>query len=315
MSEHTDTTTNFGAGPRGFALLLAVVIAAVVGVAVLALWRGSASSTRTITLEAAGARTDALADSARLRAMQFVDSGGWRQLRRPGEWRLVAADSTRTAQWRAEVGRTAWNSLIIRGSAATLSGAPRATSRADHRTLLPLGAPIRFADAALTGVQNWVVDPAATVTVPLAVGSEIGCRAIAGARTTARAPFDSTIRTIRLPVIDPDTLRDSVIGAYRLAGTRVSSPLRVNGMVVVDTELMVEADLRVTGVLVVSGSVHPRGGRIDVTGAVISGDAGGAPSGLGAGDRVRYDGCAIRRAVELVTSRRPTATWTILNVF
>jgi hypothetical protein len=310
MSAHTDSPTR-----RGFALLLAVVISAVVGIVVLALWHGSAASTRAITMESASAHTAAIADSARLRAMQFVDSGGWRLLNTPGTWRLVSADSTRTSQSRAEVGRIGWNSLVIRGEAATTSGAPGTPSRADHRTLIPLGAPIRFTDAALTGAQDWTVDPGATVSVPLAVGSEIGCRANSAARTIARAPFSATIGAIRLPMIDPDTLRDSLIGAYRLANPRLSSPLRVTGMVVIDTELTVEADLRVKGVLVVSGSVHPRGGRLDVTGAVISGDAGGGPSGLGAGDRVQYDACAIRRAVELVTSRRPTATWTILNLF
>lgn len=300
---------------RGFALLVAVVIAAVVGMVVLALWRGSAASTRIIALEGASAHTDIIADSARLRAMQFVDSGGWRQLRTPGTWRLVATDSTRNGQWRAEVGRTAWNTLVVRGSAIAPAGSPRTFSSADHRTILPLGAPIHFADAALTGVQAWNVDAAATVIVPPAAGTEIGCRSGAVARTIARAPFAAAIGAMRLPVIDPDTLRDSVTGAFRLATPRVATPLRVTGMVVVDSELIVEADLRIMGVLVVGGSVHPRGGRIDVTGAVLSGDAGGGPSGLGAGDRVRYDACAIRRAVELVTSRRPTATWTILNVF
>jgi hypothetical protein len=84
---------------------------------------------------------------------------------------------------------------------------------------------------------------------------------------------------------------------------------------VADSDLVVQADLRVTGVLVTRGSVRPAGGRLDVTGAVVSGDVGSGPSALGAGDRVRYDACAIRSAVARVTSPGPTATWTTLAVW
>jgi hypothetical protein len=299
----------------GFALLLAVVIAAVVGIGVLALWRSTAAATRAISLEASTTRSDAVADSARTQTMMVLDSGGWRLLHSPGDWRLVASDSTRVGRWRAEIGRIAWGALIVRGLASAPGGVRSVSTRADHRTIVPLVSPIPFPDAALTGVAMWSIDPAALVDIPVAAGREHLCRAVSGARASARAPLPRAIDSIRLPVIDPDTLRDSVVGAFRLATGRIRTPVRVTGMLVVDTELVVEADLRVTGVLVARGSVRPAGGRLDVTGAAVSGDAGGGTSALGPGDRVRYDACAIRSALEHVTSRGPTATWTTLNVF
>ena len=310
MSAHTESHTR-----SGMALLLAVVIAAVVGIGVLALWRSTAAARRAISLEASDSHTDAVADSARIRTMPFVDSGGWRALRSPGDWRVLASDSSRLGRWRAEIGRTAWGALVVRGVAMARGGARSVTARADHRTVVPLVSPFPFPDAALTGVTTWIIDPSAIVDIPVAVGREHACRAVSGARSTARAPLPVAINAIRLPIIDADTLRDSVVGAFRLASGRVRTPLRVAGMLVVDTELVVEADLHVTGVLVARGSVRPAGGRLDVTGAVVSGDAGGGTSALGPRDRVRYDACAIRSAVDHVTSRGPTATWTTLSVF
>ena len=300
---------------HGSALLLAVVISAVVGVSVLALWRGTAAGARAIALEVATTHVDAVADSVRLRAFAFIDSGGWKRLQSPGDWQLVAARSAGGATWRAEAARMTWMTLLIRGAAETPGGARGVTARADHRTLVPLTSPIDFSDAALTGVQTWLVDAAATVDVPVAVGRERLCRSASGARAIARRPLSAAISAMRLPIVDADTVRDSLTGAFRLSTGRVRTPLRVRGIVVIDTEVSVEADLRVTGMLVARGSVHPAGGHIDVIGAVVAGDAGGGSSGLGAGDRVRYDACAIRSAVEQVTSRGPTATWTTLNVF
>jgi hypothetical protein len=166
----------------------------------------------------------------------------------------------------------------------------------------------------LTGVLPWNLDPGATVEIPVAAGVELRCRS-SGVVVTARHAFPVLVDSLRLPLIDPDTLRDSLVGAFRLTLGRITRPVRVIGMLVADSELWIDADLRVTGVLVARGSVHPAGGRLDVTGAVVTGDAGGVASGLGAGDRVRYDACAIRSAVERVTSPGPTRTWTILPVF
>lgn len=296
-------------------MLLAIVISAVVGVAVLALWHGTAATKRAFSLESSGTHVTALADSALVQSMAFADSGNWPRLLSPGAWQMVATRSAQGATSRAEIARTAWMTLLLRGSATAPSGARGVTARADHRTIIPLVAPIEFPDAALTGAQPWIVDAGATLDVPAAVAREHLCRATTGARAIARAPRSVAIDATRLPVIDADTVRDSLVGAFRLNVGAVRSPLRVRGIVVVDSELLVGADLRVTGVLVTRGSVHPAGGRLDVIGAVVAGDAGGGPSGLGAGDRVRYDACAIRRALEQVTSRGATATWTTLTVY
>lgn len=302
-------------GRRGIALLIAVVICAVVGVCVLALWRGSMGAARAATLESSIARADALADSALVRAIVAVDGGAWRGLELPGQMMLAGADARVTARWRADVGRVGWGTLVLRGVADTRSGARGVMSHAERRSIVPLRAPFAVPDSPLTGAVPWSIDAAATIDVPLAIGAEAVCRPAGAIVVEARHPFPLAVDSLRLPLIDPDTLRDSLVGAVRLTGGRVTHPLRFTGMVVVDTELVVEADLRVTGMLVVRGSVHPAGGRLDVTGAVMSGDTNGRTSGLGAGDRVRYDACAIRRAVARVTSLSPTRTWTTLTVF
>lgn len=299
----------------GAALLIAVVIGAVAAICVLALWRASASAARSITLEASTARADALADSALVRAASLVDSGGWQSLSLPGAMLQAGAARTAVTRWRADVGRVGWETLVVRGLGEVRSGVPGVWSRRERRSVVPLRAPLAVPDAALTGVELWSIAGGAIVDVPVAVGADIACRRASGATVTARHPFPAAINSLRLPLVDPDTLRDSMVGAFRLVRGRITHPLRFNGMVVVDTELVVEADLRVQGVLVVRGSVQPAGGRLDVTGAVVSGDAGGGRSGLGAGDRVRYDACAIRSAVARVTSPGPTATWTTLRVF
>jgi hypothetical protein len=300
---------------RGVALLIAIAIGAVVGVCVLALWRESASATRAVTLESAIERADALADSALVRATAIVDSGGWTRLSRPGETVLFASASTRATRWRAESGRVAWGTLVIRGVAEVRSGVRGVWARSERRSIVPLRAPLPMPEAAVTGVQPWIVAAGATLDVPPAVGAEVVCRGPAGATASARHPYPVAIDSVRLPLVDADTVRDSLVGAFRLIRGRIARPLRITGMVVVDTEVVVDADLRVTGVLVARGSVHAGGGRLDVIGAVVSGDSGGGPSGLGSGDRVRYDACAIRRAVARVTSPGPTSTWTTLRVF
>lgn len=313
MSDRTDPRAP--SGRRGVALLLTIVIAVVVGMCTLALWRASAAATRTFTLEAAGPRSDALADSALARATAEMAIGGWRILGRPGEMRVIASGTSRLTRWHADVGRVTWSALVIRGVGVVRSGARGVSAHADVRRIVPLVAPMPVPDAALIGVAWWSIDAGASVEVPVASGAEVACRSSGGVVASARHPFPVAVDSLRLPLIDPDTVRDPLVGAFRLTRGRITRPLRVVGIVAVDTELVVEADLRVTGVLVARGSVHTAGGRLDVTGAVVTGDMGGGPSGLGAGDRVRYDACAIRRAVERVTSPGPTSTWTILPVF
>jgi hypothetical protein len=117
-----------------------------------------------------------------------------------------------------------------------------------------------------------------------------------------------------LPLIDPDTVRDTVRGAVRIAGPALTRPLQVRGMLALDSDLEVGADLHVSGVLIARGSVRSSGGQLTVIGAVVTGDAGGGHSALGSGDRVRYDGCAIRRALEHVTVPGLSATWTRLGL-
>jgi hypothetical protein len=153
------------------------------------------------------------------------------------------------------------------------------------------------------------------VLPPAIAGRELSCRiARAVTITQVRAPAD-TLNVAAIPQIDPDTITDTVRGLVRLPSLPLARPLTIIGMVVVGSDLRLNADLRVTGVLFTTGSVITGPGRLDVTGAVIAADSGGGQSRLGRGDRVSYDACAVRRALDQVTRPAPTSTWTHLRVF
>ncbi len=298
----------------GAALLFAIVISAVVGIAAMALSQAAADTRRSATLESAGARASAVADSARSLAFAAIADGGWRVLTTPGTAYQVAAGPTAHGNWRVHIGRTGWLTLLVRGTASIASGVPGVSASADSRAVVPLLAPLEVPRSAVTGAAPWSVATGATIDISGAAPTEIICRDGDTVTPTRLAPAPD-LSGVSLPAVDPDTVTDSLVGAFRLTRSTVSQPLRIRGMVVVDTDLHIGADLELTGVLVSRGSVHPAGGRLDVVGAVVAGDAGGGASGLGPLDRVRYDACAIRRAVEQVTHPASGAAWSTLRLF
>ncbi len=301
---------------RGTALLIAVAISAIVGVCVLALWRSAAGAGRADTLERATLAAALQADSARTLAYAMLDTGAWRSLRLPGDTSTLASGAAPRGRWQTEIARLGWQTVLVRGRATVQSGVPNVEAHADRRTLIPLRMPLQMPHSAVTGANAWIVDPAAAVGLASATGPELLCRPAGHTIVvTAQAPFPAGLDPLRYPVVDPDTVRDTLVGVFRLTRSHLTRPLHVEGMLVLDSELLLGADLRLTGVLVTRGSIRSLGGRLSVTGAVVSGDAGGGHSGLGPGDQVRYDACAIRRAVERVTQLGPSSTWTHLSLF
>ena len=168
--------------------------------------------------------------------------------------------------------------------------------------LVPLQSPLAMPASALTAPAPWVNAAGASASVPVPSADERACRTGVTPTVASVGVYpDSVVAALPLVPVDPDTVRDSLAGAFRLVRGVIRRPLRIEGMVVVDTDLVVGADLRLAGMLVVRGSVLAAGGRLDMLGAIQSGDAYGGHSGLGATDLVRYDACAIRHAVERVT--------------
>ena len=300
---------------RGIALLLAIVSTTIVGLGVLSLWHLSTATARTITLESAIGSAESLADSARALGIRSIDGGEWRALVEPGAARRVGRAITASRASFVDIGRMGWTTLVARGTSDVRTGIASLSAHADRRTIIPLVAPFDVPHAAVTGAQPWTIAPSARIELPTAIGREVRCRPGTPITPTAQAPYPSAVDLRRIPVIDPDTVRDSLIGAWRLSGARLDRPLVVRGLVVFDQDIEIRADLRIVGVLISHGSMRTAGGRLDVIGAVVSGDVTGSTSALGAGDRVRYDACAIRSAVERATSPAPAATWTTLSVF
>jgi len=298
----------------GAALVLAVVVAVVVGLSTLSLWRLTAASRRTSALDIGTTSATSLADSAIVRGFGYLDHDGWRVLTEPGAQLRAAVGSSPRGRWRTDVGRSSWGSLVVRGTSELRTGVPRAWARADHRALIPLVTPIPFPTAALIGARPWQLATGATASLAPTSASEARCRAGATVRIDTVRPLPVLSGLAHLPVVDPDTVRDTLIGAFRLQSGRIRRSLAARGMLVLDTDLFIRADLRLTGVLLTRGSVHSSGGRLDLIGAAVAGDSGGGYSVLGAGDRVRYDACAIRRALELITRLGPSADWNLLTL-
>lgn len=266
---------------RGTALLLAIVISAVAGVCVLALWRASAGLKRSVMLEHAITGAESIADSALVRAFHMIDSGRWRGVPLPGDTLTLASAVTARSTWQASIGRTGWQTLIVRATSTLPSGAPSVRSRSDRRTVIPLVAALDMPAAAVTGAEPWTLDPGATLDEAPRVGVELHCRPTRAVVPSDVAAFPAGLRPASHPALDPDTVSGPLAGVFRLVRSQLRRPLQVTGVVVSDSDLVVDADLRITGVLVVRGSVMPTGGRLEVTGAVIAGDAGEVGPDLG----------------------------------
>ncbi len=300
---------------RGVVLLLAIVVASVLALCVVSMWRNTARVRRASTLDAAIGRATMAADSATLRGLWAVDSNVWQALPLPGDTRTVARHVTARGSSIAQLARIGWNALLVRGSATQRTGVRQVTASAEARVVIPLVSPVPMPGTPLTGANAWIVDPAATVLVPTAAPTEAQCRPSSVGALITRQPFPAMFDATGFTPLDADTVTDSLVGAFRLTRRTLGRPLRVTGIVLSDSALLVGAALRVTGLLVVRGSIRPAGGQLDVTGAVLAGDADGGSSGLGPMDAVRYDACAVRRAMAPNTRPGPSATWSHFWLF
>ncbi|MGV3708814.1 MAG: hypothetical protein ACO1Q7_08230 [Gemmatimonas sp.] len=77
----------------------------------------------------------------------------------------------------------------------------------------------------------------------------------------------------------------------------VRSPSRFQGVLMIDGNLNVEADLDIGGLLMVRGALRDTLGHLRVTGAALIRDEMGLGNHLGIATRVRYSRCALRRAL------------------
>jgi hypothetical protein len=299
---------------RGAALLLVIVITSVTMLLIMTLWQTAVRARRAVRMERAIATADALADSLMLDALQQLDSATSSRPAMPGDTLTLLTSAPGGSEFEARVARVGWSGLLLRARAAVPGGIPGARARGERRTLIPLRAPFVMPDAALTGASRWIVPAGAQVEVPAAVGTEERCRDVGGVVPERVSPFSADSFPARhFVALDPDTVTTALTGAFRLTRARIVRPLEVTGIVALDSELMVEADLRVTGVLIARGSVRSTVGRLEVTGAVVTGDAGGGQSRLGESDLIRYDACAVRRALAPVTDLGSSVRWTPLD--
>ncbi|HYW51510.1 MAG TPA: hypothetical protein VE861_12940, partial [Gemmatimonadaceae bacterium] len=250
-----------------------------------------------------------------VRTIAQVDAGAWQALALPGSMTVVESGMRGRSRWRGTIARTGWHTVLVRAASDVSAGVPTVRGRADHRVVVPLRSPLALPQSAVTGAVAWQLDAGADVVVPVADSTERRCRDGVSPTPARVAPLVATFDTTAIPILDADTVSRAVVGAFRLRGGILRRPLRLDGLLLVTQGLQLDADLLITGALVVDGSVQTGIGHLDVTGAVLTGDAGGGRSGLGTSDRVHYDACAVRQAMARVTRPAPTATWTALVLF
>jgi hypothetical protein len=305
-----------GAERRGAALLLVIVTTSLTMMLVMTLWHTTARARRALRMERAIATADALVDSVMLEALHHLDSVATSRPAMPGDTLTLRRVAAGAGAAEAGVARVGWQTLLVRTQSVVAGGMRGVRARGERRMLIPLRTPFTMPDAALTGANGWIVPVGALVDVPIAAGIEGRCRDPGIAAPERRSPFSADSFPARhFVALDPDTVSGAFVGAFRLTRDRLMRPLEVTGIVALDSELTLEADLRVTGVLIARGSVRSAAGRLDVTGAVVAGDAGGGQSRLGPLDRVRYDACAIRQALVPVTDLASAVRWTPLHPF
>jgi hypothetical protein len=312
MSAHTDPRPS-SHRRQGFALLLALVVLTVVSICVLALWQLHAGARRSDRLRTATLAAQIDADSMLALGLDAVTAGGWRGLAFPGDWLTTHHGRSASAERSTAVARLGWGSLLVRGLVTRRTGVSRVEARADQRLLVPLLAPMPMPSAALHGAQPWTILPSADLGSVVPTPAERRCRDGIVPQRSSTDSVPVALDATQVTLLDPDTVSAPLEGVYRLIHGRIRRSMVVRGVVESVTGLTVGADLQIVGVLVAQGSVQPAGGRLDVTGAVIARDSGGAGSVLGNGDRVRYDACAIRRAVERATRPAPAVTWTAVG--
>ena len=298
----------------GIALLLVLITMATATVCALSLWRTAASAARAAHRYASATAAEGAADSLASLAAESVRLGTWRAMQVPGHTLPLASDSTPRSSLRSSSARLGWALIATRGQAALTAGAPHTQARAETRLLIPLAPPMPMPTAALTGGAPWITRPGAVVSLPPAPPAERICAETATADSVAIRSWRFADSLLLRPPVDPDTVTDTLRGFIRLTGPRLTRPLNVVGMLALDSDLMVEADLFVSGVVVVRGSVVPSHGRMVVIGAVLSGDVNGTHSELGSDSRVRYDACAVRRALDLATTPVLPRRWTRLRL-
>ncbi len=314
MSESTDRPAR-AHGRHAFALLFALVTLAVAGLCTLALWHTHASATRSDHLRLATLHHGDTADSLLALGVAATLGGAWRGLPYPGATVVTHQGAAHGGVQTATIARVGWHSLLVRGLSTGRSGVSAVQARANARLLLPLHSPMVMPAAALTAPVPWHVDPGASVTFAPSTPGEMRCREGVVPLAVLADSLAVRLDTITAIPLDPDTVSAPLVGVFRLIRDRITRPMVVHGMVESVSGLFIGADLQIVGVLVVQGSVQPAGGQLDVTGAVIARDSGGAGSVLGNGDRVRYDACAIRRAVDRATRPAPAVAWTTVGRF
>jgi hypothetical protein len=275
---------------RGSTLVLVLVMLAASAMLALALVRSRASDARGVALTRRQLRAAFAADSLADAGMRAIGAGAWRPLR-AGDTAATGVSGDGT--WRLL--RPTWGQLLLHLHAERAGGARSVGATVDHRLrfalrMPPLGDPGVALESAESGAPSGVVVPATRSL------HETIC--LAGRVASPEGPATWRPDSLPpLPVVDADTVRDTIRGAVRLLRP-VRRPISVVGLLAVDSALVLDADLLVHGLLLVSGPVAGGAGRLSVVGGVRMVGAARTLAALAPSSRIQHDACAIRRAAD-----------------
>lgn len=132
-------------------------------------------------------------------------------------------------------------------------------------------------------------DDAATVTSLAPVVTGVACAAGSGEPWRGAGSVAACINEWGARAVAP-----AMPGAAPFV---ISQPSRHQGVLMIDGDLVLNADLDVNGLLLVRGAVNATVGHLTVHGAALVRDDQGHGSRFGFATRVRYSRCALRRAL------------------
>lgn len=177
------------------------------------------------------------------------------------------------------------------------ANAPVGTAWCPGPYLHPTVPPVVAGDVSPTSGRLWSTAPAwRSITPAQREAAENGW-----ADVLARLPAHANTDPVQSPISDPGwRARRFDVPTLTLKG-----PLRWQGLLVINGNLVIEGAVELRGILMVRRSLDAQAGQLTVHGAVLANDAATDVVRLGSSSRLQFDPCAVDLA--LATLARPRA--------
>jgi hypothetical protein len=272
-------------GRRGMALVAALTLITLLGVVVAALVASSVTAQRAIRLGQSGAT--ALASAEYGASSIIADPAGYQLASLPlGVTRRFVIGVTQTSAVQVDVGVTRLpRGVVWMVADAAVAGIDSSERRVNLIARFPDVAPLPAAAIESRGDVSLASD----VTIGTDTTGEADCAARSDAPNVVTAPGASVSAPPAVRSVTGAIAADSNsylltghqrsilatnVGVAHVAGDTTIAGGSFDGILLVDGALTITGPLVVTGLVVASGPVRVSGGRLSVTGALLSAYAG-----------------------------------------